>query len=99
MCRARVPACVPSRARLRSLHRTAPHCTAQHSASSMRELACKLQVCKRELCEPHAQCFSKVDACFDDLLVFVFVCTCALLAAAHHDALCTVLCEQLEQLV
>ena len=36
-------------------------------------------------------------ASFDD--VFVFVRTCSLLAAALDDALCTVSCEQLEQLV
>ena len=99
---ARARAAASPRARVRALASSralsAPHSTAQHSASSMRELACELHFCKRELCEPHEK-YVRKDACFDVLLMFVFVRTCSLLAAALDDALCTVSCEQLEQLV
>ena len=53
---ARARAAASPRARVRALASSralsAPHSTAQHSASSMRELACELHFCKRELCAP-----------------------------------------------
>ena len=63
----------------------------------MRELARELHFCKRELCEPHAQCSDKTDSCFDDMLVCV--CTCACCPPQRFLMLCTVSCEELEQLV
>ena len=53
---ARARAAASPRARVRALASSralsAPHSTAQHSPSSMRELACELHFCKRELCAP-----------------------------------------------
>ena len=59
----------------------------------MRELACELHCRKRELCAP----CSKTDECFDEM--FVCVCTCARCPPQRFLMLCTVSCEELEQLV
>ena len=95
---ARARAAASPRARVRALASSralsAPHSTAQHSASSMRELARELYCRKRQ---PFAQRAQNELECIDD--VFMCVCTCALPAAALDYALCTVSCELLEQLV
>ena len=85
--RARVPACVPSRARARSLHRTA--LSEQHARASMRAALPQAPA----LCAPS----SKTDERFDDM--FVCVCTCARCPPQRFLMLCTVSCEELEQLV